>query len=240
MISEIFNLILYQPLFNVLILLYQYLPGRDFGLSIIVLTVLIRFLLYPFGKQAVKSQKVISDLQPKIKEINEKYKTDPEKRVKLTLELYQKSKVNPVSSFLPLLIQLPVLIALYRLFWKGVLPQEMVYLYSFVPNPGTINTTFFGIMDLAKPSMILAALAGVSQFFQTKLFSPKTEFSKKNAFDFSELLQKQMLYFFPVLTFIILISLPSAIGLYWIVSTLFSLVQQYFVSKEVDRTANSG
>jgi len=242
MIGRLFDLILYQPLFNALILLYQYLPGHDFGIAIIVLTILIRFLLYPLGRQAIRTQKVISDLQPKIKEIQEKYKDNPEKKLKLTLELYQEAKISPFSSFLPLLVQLPVLIALYRLFWKGISSETMIYLYFFVPNPGTIDPTFLGIVDLAKPSIILAVLAGIGQFIQVKTSSsktPKTKTSQGKGPDFSQIFQKQMLYFFPAFTVFILIKLPAAIGLYWIVTTLFTLVQQYFIFKKTDKVSNS-
>lgn len=231
MIGEIFNLILYQPLFNALVLLYLYLPGRDLGLSIIALTILIRFLLYPLSKKAVLTQKRVSEIQPKLKQIEKKYKSDPEQKVKKTLELYRQAKINPGSAFLPLLVQLPVLIALYRLFWIGISSETMVWLYSFVPAPAFFNNTFFGLVDLAKPSVVLAVLAAFFQFWQTKSLSPKTEGHKAGQPDFAQLIQKQMAYFFPVITLIFLIKLPSAIGLYWTTTTLFSLGQQYFVMK---------
>ncbi len=237
MLGSLFNLILYQPLFNALILLYQYLPGHDFGLAVITLTVLIRLLLYPLGTQAIRNQKAISDLQPKLKEIQEKYKNEPEKKVKFTLEVYQKAKISPFSGFLPLLVQLPVLIALYQLFGRQISSETMSHLYSFIPNPGTIDPSFLGLINLAKPSLIFAVLAGVSQFWQTKTLSPKTDLSLKGGQDFSQILQKQMLYLFPILTVIILIKMPAAIGLYWIATTLFSISQQYFILKKAGRPA---
>lgn len=235
MLGSLFNLILYQPLFNALILLYQYLPGHDFGLAVIALTVLIRLLLYPLGTQTIRNQKAISDLQPKLKEIQEKYKNEPEKKVKLTLEVYQKAKISPFSGFLPLLVQLPVLIALYRLFGRQISSETMSHLYSFIPNPGTIDPSFLGLINLAKPSLIFAVLAGVSQFWQTKTLSPKTDLSGKGGQDFSQIIQKQTLYLFPVLTVIILIKMPAAIGLYWIATTLFSVGQQYFILKKAGK-----
>jgi YidC/Oxa1 family membrane protein insertase len=232
-----FNLILYQPLFNILILFYEYLPGHDFGIAVIVLTILIKFLFYPLGIKAIKAQKILQELQPKLKEIQEKYKTDKEKQVRQTLELYKKAKINPFSGFLPILIQLPILIALYQVFWKGLRPEATSNLYSFVPQPGTIDPTFLGLLNLSQPNLILAVLAGIAQFFQTKMVTPHQKFgggqvAKKNQkVQFSQVLQKQMLYFFPIFTVFILWKLPSAIGLYWIVTTLFSIVQQFLIFK---------
>lgn len=231
---DFFNLILYRPLFNVLILLYQYLPGQDFGIAIIVLTILIKILFYPLGIKSIKSQKILQDLQPKIQEIQKKYKDDKQKQSLAIMELYQKEKINPFSGCLPLLVQFPILIALFlvfKTFENGLEPAELEVLYRFVSYPKTLDTMFLGMMDLVKPSIILAALAGIFQFLQTKMISFKAPQIKiEDKIDqFSKIFQKQTLYFFPVLTFFILFKLPSAIGLYWLVSTVFSIFQQYLV-----------
>jgi len=227
---SLFDTIFYQPLLNILILFYQYLPGHDFGISIILLTLLIRFLLYPLGTKAIKSQKTFQDIQPKIKEIQKKYKDDKEKQVQETLNLYREAKINPFSSFLPLLIQLPILFALYRVFWKGFNIGETIYLYRFIPRPESINPTFLGLINLDKPYFPLAILCGVLQFFQIKMMEPITK--KGGELDkFSSMLQKQTLYFFPVLIIIMLLNTPSAISLYWLVTTVFSIIQQYFILK---------
>ena len=229
-----FNLILYQPLFNALILLYQYLPGHDFGIAVIILTVLIRIILYPSMVKSIKSQKVLSELQPKIQEIQQRYKNDRERQAKEMMGLYQKEKINPFSSFLPLLIQLPILIALYRVFWKGLQPGAMAALYSFVPDPGLIDPTFLGLINLSQASFGLAVLAGITQFFQTKMMSPKLQKSpgSDKTAQFSTMMQKQMLYFFPIFTVFILWRLPAAIALYWIVTALFSIGQQHLIFKK--------
>lgn len=228
-IINAFNAILYRPLLNVLILLYQYLPGHDFGVAVIVLTILIKILLYPLGIKAIKSQKALSGLQPKVKEIQEKYKDNKEEQTKAIMALYKKEKMNPFSGCLPLLIQLPVLIALYRVFWKGLQPEQMTFLYSFVPPPGVINQTFFGIVNLANPNLVIAFLAGIFQFLQTKMSTPKIKSDKKQTPGFAGQMQKQMQYFMPAFMVLILFRLPSAIGLYWIVTTLFTIVQQYII-----------
>ena len=92
---SLFDTIFYKPLFNILILFYQFLPGHDFGVAVILLTILIRLLLYPLGAAAVRSQKVFQDIQPKIREIQKKYKDDKEKQLQATLELYKETKINP-------------------------------------------------------------------------------------------------------------------------------------------------
>lgn len=231
--TSAFNLILYQPLFNALVLLYLYLPGRDFGVAVIVLTILTKVIFYPLGAKAIRSQKNLQELQPKLQEIQSKYKDDKERQVKETLELYKKEKINPFSGCLPLLIQFPILIALYQVFWKGLQPEQMANLYSFVANPGTIDPTFFGIINLSQPNMYLAVLAGISQFVQSRMTAPRNQRPKTGGSQIGEMMQRQMLYFFPAFTVLILWKLPSAIGLYWLVSTIFSIVQQYLIFKPV-------
>jgi len=226
-----FNTILYKPLFNALVLLYQYLPGKDFGIAVIVLTLIIRFILYPLMVKSIKSQKVLSELQPKIKEVQEKYKNDKEKQTKEMMALYQKEKINPFGGCLPLLIQLPILVALYRVFWRGLQPEAMEKLYSFVPNPGTIDPTFLGFLNLAEPNFTIAVVAGIAQFFQSKTMLPKKQ-PGSQAGQFSDMMQKQMIYFFPLITVVFLLKLPSAIGVYWIVTALFSVWQQQSILKE--------
>ncbi|MDP2664162.1 MAG: YidC/Oxa1 family membrane protein insertase [bacterium] len=232
---SVFNTILYQPLFNALVFLYQYIPGRDFGIAVIALTLIIRIVFYPLMAKSIKSQKVMSEIQPKVQEIQKKYKDDKEKQAKETMALYQKEKVNPFGGCLPLLVQLPILIALYQVFWKGLQPESMGFLYSFVPNPGAIDPTFLGIVNLAEASIVLAIVAGISQFFQTKMLMPNMKQSVPQGgqmAQFSGMMQKQMLYFFPILTVFILWRLPSAIGIYWIVTAIFTILQQYLVTKK--------
>jgi YidC/Oxa1 family membrane protein insertase len=227
--GAIFNIFIYQPLFNALILLYQYLPGRDFGLAILALTFLIRLILYPLSLQAIRSQKALADLQPKIKEIQQKFKDDRQAQGRAMMELYRKEKINPFSGCLPLILQLPILIALWRIFFK-VEALNFKHLYPFIPHPGEINPWFLGKIDLSLPHPFLAILAGIFQFWQGKMLAPqKTTFKKS---DFSQLLQKQMLYFFPIFTILILLKFPSALALYWLSTTIFSILQQYLVLKK--------
>lgn len=229
-----FHLLLYQPLFNALILLYQFIPGQDFGVAIIVLTILIKILLYPLTSKAIQFQKTLIEIQPKIQELQQKFKNDKEKQVKEMMALYQKEKINPFSGFLPILIQIPILIALFKVFSEGLNSEQMIYLYNFVPYPGAINFISFGIINLSQSNIFLAILTAIAQFFQTKRLAPKI---KKNKNDnqmaqISLIMQKQMLYLMPIFTLLFLSILPSALGLYWLVITLFSIGQHYLILKQ--------
>ena len=235
MIGNLFNLILYQPLFNALIFLYAYLSGHDFGIAIIILTAAIRLALYPLMAQSIRSQKILNELQPKIQEIQKQYKDDKQQQAKAMMELYQKEKFNPFGGCLPLLIQLPILLALYQVFWRGFQAEQLGFLYSFVPSPGVIDPMFLGLINLTQPNIVFAILAGIFQFFQSKMMMPQMKKQQRGSdqmAQFSGAMQKQMVYLLPVFTVFILWKLPAAIGLYWLVTTLFSIIQQYLIYKK--------
>ena len=210
-----FNIILYRPIINSLVLLYNYLPGHDFGVAIIFLTLFVKTILF---------------------------KEDKEKQAKAIMELYKKKEINPFSGCLPLLIQLPILIALFLVlknisFDSGSIEPSL--LYSFVTPPSEINPMFLGIIALTNPSKSLALLAGVFQFLQSKMVEPRS--SSRKIEDFSQAMQKQMTYIFAFMTVVILWQLPAAIGLYWLTSTIFSIGQQYLIfhhQKNVNLTRN--
>jgi len=230
-ITNFFTQALYRPLFNLLILIYEYIPGHDFGLAIMILTFSLRSLFYPITKKSLKSQKALNEIQPKIKKIQKKYDDDKEKQMKEIMDLYKKKDVNPFGGCLPLLLQLPILIALYRVFWHGFQPEQLSLLYSFVPNPGKIDPVFLNTLNLSDPNILIAGIAAISQFAQTKMMmGKKTQDSDDGGF--ASIFKKQMIFLFPIFTFVILTKLPAAIGLYWITSILFSVGQQYLISKE--------
>lgn len=224
--------ILYQPLLNILILFYNLL-GQNLGLSIILLTVLVRVILLPLTLKPQAMQKKIKELQPELEAIKRNHGHDKRLLAQKTLELYQARGINPLSSYLLLLIQMPILIALYQVFFK-LNPSQFHLLYPFVPRPETINSQFFWL-NLSKPDpfYILPILAGLSQFWQSKMMMPKEE--KKPEGETAALTQafsKQMIYFFPFMIFFIAARLPSALGLYWVMTTLFTIAQQYLFLKE--------
>lgn len=228
--SLLYNEVIYRPLFNGLIFLYNLIPGYDFGIAIIVLTVIIRIILYPLNQKAIKSQKEMQLIQPKIKEVQQKYKNNKEEQGKALMGLYKEHKINPASGCLPILVQLPILWGLFSVLRAGLNPEKLTQLYSFVARPEIINNMFLGMLDLSQKSIILAILAGIAQFIQSKMLMPKTSVSQGS--DFSSVMNKQMVYFFPVFTVFIAASLPAGLGLYWVATTIFGIVQQYFVLKK--------
>jgi len=224
--------ILYRPLFNLLIGIYNIIPGADMGLAIIGLTILIKLLLWPLTHSSLKSQKALQEIQPKLEELKAKHKDDKEALAKAMMELYTAEKVNPLSSCLPILIQLPILIALYQVLSAGLTADSLNALYAFVPNPGTINETFLGFVNLAERSIPLAILAGILQFVQTRMLiakrPPKKLRTKEGAKDEDMLaaMNDSMLYFMPVMTVVIGASLPGGLTLYWVAVNAISIFQQ--------------
>ena len=129
---EIFNTLLHQPLFNILIFFYNSIPPHDLGISVIILTLFIRILISPLSMKAFKTQRAMTELQPKIKELKAKYKGNLQKQNEELMKLYKESKANPFSGCLPMLIQLPIFIALFQIL-KGLAdPSQFSNLYSFV------------------------------------------------------------------------------------------------------------
>jgi YidC/Oxa1 family membrane protein insertase len=236
---QLFTTFLFQPLLNALVFLYNIIPGHDIGLAIIGLTIVIKIILYPFSLQSLKSQKALQDLQPKIEEIKKNHKDDKEKQARAMMELYKKEKVNPLSSCLPLLIQLPFLIAVYQVFQTGLSSASLNLLYPFISNPGHLNPVSFGLIDLSKPNVVLAVLTGLAQYFQSKMLvtkRPPKKIPGAKDEDMMTIMNQQMLYFMPVFTVIICISLPSGLVVYWLVMTILTILQQLWMFKDKNKT----
>ncbi len=228
----LYHLIFLKPTFNALIGLYN-LVG-DMGVAIILLTIVVRVIIFPVTIRSLKSQKALQGLQPKLSALKEKYKGDKQALAKATMQLYKEEKVNPASSCLPLFIQLPVFIALYQAMQIGLENKGMEFLYHFVERPETIQAVAFGFLNLAKASIPLAVLAGLSQFWQGKMLvqtkpAVKSEGSKDEAM--LAVMNKQMVYVMPVMTVVIGASLPGGVILYWLVTNLLTVAQQYVFLK---------
>lgn len=239
---HLFQVIFYQPILNLVIFLYNNIAFHDLGLAIIILTIIIKAILWPLSRKSIESQKSLQDIQPKIDELKKKYKDDKQLMGQELMNLYKEHKVNPFSSCLPLLIQLPFFIAVFRVFRDGV-DSHLELLYSFISRPENINSIFLGFMDLSKPIIYLAVLAGAAQFWQAKMMMNKNKkkkelivsSDKKSKEDsMSAIMSKQMLYFMPALTIFIGITLPGGLTLYWFVLTLLTILQQSLVNKNTD------
>ena len=240
---QFFHTFLAEPMYNLLVWIYTVLPFQDIGVAIILLTILIKAVLWPLTGKSLKGQKALQSLQPKMEALKKQYKDDKEKLAKEMMALYKTEKVNPASSCLPLLIQLPILIALYRVLLVGLNNGDTYRLYGFVTNPGAINELFLGFIDLAHPAIWLAVLAGIAQYFQAKMLQarrpPKAIREKEGAKDEDMMatMNKSMLYFMPVITVVIGATFPGGLALYWLVVTLLSILQQYLVFKHEPKAA---
>lgn len=236
MITTIFNEFLYLPLFNILIFFYNIVP--DFGVAIILVTLLIRVVLFPVSQKGIKSRKALEKIQPKLKEIQKKYK-DKEEQARQTMKFYKEHKVNPASGCLPLLIQLPIFIALYRVLINisGMITNgsQVHGVYHFIVNPETINPMFLGLVNLATPNLFLAILAGIFQFIQGKIMM-KTPSVKSQPPDQKINIQKtmsnQMTYFMPLIIVFISLRLPAGLPLYWAITTLLGIGEYWLVHRK--------
>jgi len=235
------HVIFVQPLINLLIFFYSIVPGHDFGIAVILLTVVVRLVVWPLQSKTLRNQKAMNKIQPEIKKIQEKYKNDPVKMNSKMMELYKEKEVNPLSSCFPSLIQLPLLFALFyaiRPFsnqdfidlakqsaglWHELYPwlKSLPFVHNALSQP--FSTSMFSVINLAKPSWILGLIAAIAQFFQSKMLMPKQNL------DQTQKIFSQTLYIFPALTFFISLSLPAALPLYWIITTGIAALQQYLI-----------
>jgi len=236
MISNIWNAVLYQPLLNALAFLISIIPGGDVGIAVIILTIIVKLILFPLSQKSIESQAEMSILAPELNKI----KTSgalKEEQAKLTFDLYKKHKVNPFSGCLLMLLQVPVIFALYYVFYKGI-KFDGGLLYGFVHIPEHINMIFLGVLDITKKSLFLAILAGISQYLQATFMSQPTPAPAVSGStpslseSFTKSMSMQMKYIFPFVVTFIAYSISGAVALYWITSNLFMVLQQIYIKKE--------
>jgi len=237
--KALFTEFLYRPLFNALAWLYQNVAFQDLGVAIILLTLAVRIILFPLFHKTVKHQRITQDLQPQIKAIQTKHKEDKETQAKEIMELYGKHNINPLTPILVMLIQLPIIFAVYRIFINGFSNGALDLLYPSIHLPEVPGQNFLGLVnDLTIPSMTIAVFAAVAQYFQGKLsFAKRKKGSKGQKLPESsvETIGKRMIFFMPIFTLLILSSLPAAIGLYWLTTTVFSIFQQVIVNQSLNK-----
>ena len=233
------RVLLLNPLFNILIFIYAVLPVQDLGLAIIILTILIRLLLGPLIKRQLHHQKAMNDLKPELAKVKAKAKGDRQKESQLMVELFKQKKINPFSSIGLTLLQFPILIALFFVLQRVLEPSNYNDLaYGFVKDldaikailsdPSHFNPTFLGFVDMARPNLVLAALAGVGQYIQTKQLLPQNTLGSKAGGKTSA----NLVLIFPIITVVIAARLPAALALYWFVSSIIAIIQQQRVLKQ--------
>ncbi len=227
--NTLWNTVIYDPIYNALIFIAQNITMQDVGLAVIVLTVLIRFIIMPLSKKSIVGQYKMRALEPKLQEIKARG-LSKEEEAKETFALYKTEKINPFSGCLYLLIQLPILFALYFVFMRGVVQPD--HLYSFLSTDGLRNT-LFGIIDITLPFLPFAILAGITQGLQAFL-QPKPPVSNEKGFQnqFAKSMSVQTRYVLPIIIIIVASKLAAAVSLYWIVANTFSILQElYFRNK---------
>ncbi len=242
---EFFHTIFYEPIFNGLVAVYRFVPGHDLGVAIVAMTIAIRLVLIWPSIAQIRSSKSLQELQPKIKALQEKYKGDRQELAKQTMALYRAHKTNPLSSCLPTLIQLPFLIALYQVFIAGIqtdpatqllLAERQADLYPslqpyFASTP--VDTLSFGLLNLAaKKNIFLALVVGATQYLQAKMLVPKTAPPTTPGAKDEQLatsMTRQMTLIMPAVTAWISYILPAGLALYFFVSNVFSIVQQWLM-----------
>lgn len=232
---------LYKPLYNLLVWLIDILPHADIGFAVIILTILVKVLLFPLSKKAIKTQLLMKEIDTPMKELREQYKDNPQELAHKTLELYRQKGINPFASIFLILIQLPVIIALYFVFAKAGLPSiNSNLLYSFVSYPEQIQTMFLGFINLiSNKSILIAMLVLITQSIQIRLSLPSQDKSSlpDNQFaqDFMKGLHFQMKYILPMITAIAAYSLVSVVGLYWVVGNIFAILQELYFRKTLKK-----
>lgn len=243
MISNFFYTVFYEPLLNSLIWIISVIPYHDVGFAIIILTLLVRVLVFPFNHRAIVTQRKIKQLEPKLKEIKEKFKKDNQEQAKKIMELYKGHGINPFSGFLTLLIQIPLIFALYKVFSSGI-NFDHAHLYSFISVPDKININFLGIFDITQKSYIWAFLTAGSQFFQMRLAMPPVKNLQKTAStfkdDFARNMSMQMRYVLPFFILFIAFKFPAAISIYWTTMNIFAIVHETIVKNKAKKYLENG
>ncbi|MGB4420698.1 MAG: YidC/Oxa1 family membrane protein insertase [Candidatus Saccharimonadales bacterium] len=263
-----FNTFIVQPIFNLLIFIYSLVPGGDFGIAIIIFTVIVRMALWPLVKKQLHQTKAMRKMQPELVKIKKEAKGNKQLESMMMLELYKKYDVNPFRSIGVLIIQLPIFMALYQVirtlafsrdkvegltydFLKGLGPIKEI-----IANPNHFNAKLFGFIDLTKSALadnsvniillLLVIAAAGTQYVMSKQIAPKSNTKKKmreilseaasgkeaDQSEMSAAMMGSMTKFLPIMMLFIMIGLPGAIVLYYMVSNLIAIAQQHYVLKD--------
>lgn len=238
MITTIFNLIFYKPLYNALVFLVGIVPNHDAGVAVIILTLIVQFILLPWRHRSVITQRKMKEIDPEVRKIKEQFKNKKEEQTKQIMALYKSHGISPFSGFLMLLLQLPIFIALYKLFSAGI-GFETTPLYGFVQMPEIIQMKFLGLLDISKTSYVLAFIAGLTQFLQMHLSLPKVPKSEGPPKTFGEQLSRsfsfQARFIMPAFIFFIALKFSSGMALYWTAMNVFAILHEALVAYKARR-----
>ncbi len=277
---NIFELFIVQPIFNLLLAIYSIVPWADFGIAVIIFTILVRFAMWPLVVRQLHQVKAMRKLQPELARIKKASKGNRQVESMQMLELYKKHGVKPFRSILILLIQLPIFIALFQVIQIFTTHRDQIaeFTYGFmqniptveglIQNPESFNHMFLGFIDITQPAfggpngvewalVLLALIAAYTQYIISKQTSPQVQSKKRlrdvlaeagegkqpDQAELNAVMMGKMIKFLPFLMFVIMLSLPGALALYYVTSNLFAAVQQHYLLKrdavEMDHLADA-
>jgi len=238
----LWNILVYKPLYNALVGLIDVLPGANIALAVVVLTVLVKVLMLPLNKKSIKSQMAMKEIEPELNKIKKDF---PDKQVQAqkTMALYKERGVNPFSGCLVILLQFPLIIALYLTFAKGINGGviDTSLLYSFIKAPAEVGLNFFGTL-ITEKNLIVAILVAVSQYFSLKQINSLNKQKETSVIDpsekgdfaqeFSKNMTKNMTYTLPIVIGIVSYQVSAAVALYFLTSNMVSIVQQTLILRK--------
>jgi YidC/Oxa1 family membrane protein insertase len=244
--SAIWHTVFYQPIFNILIFIINNITFGDVGFAIILVTIIVKLALSPLTKKSIKSQILMKRMEPEMKQIKIDF-PNKEEQAKKTFELYKKYGTNPFSGCLVVILQLPVIFALYYVFYKG-LTIDPKLVYSFIQVPASLHTNFLGLIEMGSKSIFLGVLAGITQFVQGYLSTPvkakklevvkeigRPEEAKTFQEQLSDSMQMNVRYILPVFIAFVAWKISAAVALYWIVSNIFTIVQEWYIRRQLEK-----
>ncbi len=239
MISYLYNTIIFNPLYNGLIYLFDAIPWIDAGIAVIIFTIIVRLILFPLSKKSIVTQVRMKEIEPELNKLKQN-EPDKQKQALAVMALYKQKGVNPFASFFFLFLQLPIIYTLYSIFIRSGLPAVKTdLLYGFVAVPH-INMTFLGLIDISQKSIILALIAAAAQYFQLHYSiasqtvpSQTPHNGKPSALDAAQSMTKSMKYIFPVIVFLISYNISAIVAIYWAISSLFTLGQELVVRRHL-------
>lgn len=237
MIKTLWMTVFYKPLYNALVFLVDHMPNYSIFLSVIILTIIVRFIIAPLSYKSIRTQLQTKALQPKLKALKKQF-PDKQEQAQETLKLYREYGVNPFSSFMLMLVQFPIIIGLYWVFKDIGAGVDTNLLYSFVRNPEMINLQGFGI-DLTKKSLVLAFLTGFTQYIYLSLSSAmKKDPNVKHETEQEKMMAmvgQSMKYTMPVMITIFAYIIGGAVALYWVTSNIFMIFQELYIQRKLKK-----
>ena len=245
--SSLWSTLFYQPIYNILFFIINNITFGDVGFAIILVTIIVKLVLFPLSKKSIKSQILMKRMEPEMKQIKKDF-PNKEEQAKKTFELYKKYGTNPFSGCLVIIIQLPIIFALYYVFYKG-LSVNTTLLDHFMKVPESLHTNFLGLVEMGSKSLVLGIRAGITQFVQGYLSSPvkkKVEIVKEVGQEkqepsfqdqLSDGMQMNIKYVMPVFITLIAWKISAAVALYWIVSNMFTIVQEWYIRRQLKQNS---